>query len=356
MIIDTAEKIGLDSGEICDFYQKNWNKPVILSDRKFYNWQFIGGPQSKANDCLVAYDERKKIIAGVMGLNARTFILGGESLKGAELTTWIVSEEYRTSGCGAKMLMKLMQDYEVLFGMGISEDALKVYLRMGFKFLREIPRFLKIINLDRISKYLEISQLGLKLMKMTNVQKEIEAEEFNDLEELSEIADMFSSGLNHFSRNKSFLKWRYFDHPYFSYKCIRFSSGSKSCVIVYRIDFPDSEFRIAHLTDILGDDEIFSQAIYKFCNLLETMEIDIVDFYCTSSRVYSHFLYNNWFSIKDESFVRFPHLFSPIEMVEPLSTSLIYWARDGLRELADMGKLYVTKQDCDLDRPTLRDE
>ena len=38
---------------------------------------------------------------------------------------------------------------------GISEDA-KVYLRMGFKF-SEIPRFLKIINLDRISKYLELS-------------------------------------------------------------------------------------------------------------------------------------------------------------------------------------------------------
>lgn len=355
MIIDTAKEIGLESEEICNFYKKNWNRLVILADHKFYTWQFLSGPESKGDDCLVAYDERKKIVAGVMGLNSRPFILGGKSLKGAELTTWIVSEEYRTSGCGAKMLMRLMQDYEVLLGMGISEDALKVYLRMGFKFLKEIPRFLKIINLDKVSKYLEISQLGRKLMKMNSDQNPIETipKELKDLGELSEIADKLGGGLNHFSRNKNFLKWRYFDHPYFNYKYLKFTLGLKNCAIVYRIDYPNSEFRIAHIVDIFGDENIFSLAISQLHHIFEEEKIDVVDFYCTSSRVYCHFIYNNWFSIKDERFVRFPHLFSPIEMVEPLSTSLIYWARDGLRELADMGKLYVTKQDCDFDRPTL---
>ena len=76
MIIGTAKEIGLESEEICNFYKKNWNRPVILADHKFYTWQFLSGPESKGDDCLVAYDERKKIVAGVMGLNSRPFILG----------------------------------------------------------------------------------------------------------------------------------------------------------------------------------------------------------------------------------------------------------------------------------------
>ena len=54
----------------------------------------------------------------------------------------------------------------------------------------------------------------------------------------------------------------------------------------------------------------------------------------------------------DDICFQFPHLFHPIEMRNPPTTSLIYWSKNQFTEMADLSKLYISKQDADLDRPT----
>jgi hypothetical protein len=39
-------------------------------------------------------------------------------------------------------------------------------------------------------------------------------------------------------------------------------------------------------------------------------------------------------------------------MRTPPTTSLILWAKDDIGALLDRSRLYVTKGDCDMDRPT----
>jgi len=59
-----------------------------------------------------------------------------------------------------------------------------------------------------------------------------------------------------------------------------------------------------------------------------------------------------WFSILDDDYFVFPHLFYPIELRRPPSTSLIYWGKRVMPSLLDIGSVHVTKQDLDMDRPT----
>jgi len=42
-----------------------------------------------------------------------------------------------------------------------------------------------------------------------------------------------------------------------------------------------------------------------------------------------------------------------MELRSPPTTSLIYWSRDNFEDMADTSRLYITKQDADLDRPTM---
>lgn len=63
-----------------------------------------------------------------MGLNKRIFYSAGQCLNGAELTTWVVDKQVKGSGAGAKILNFITDNFTVLFGMGISQDALPIYL------------------------------------------------------------------------------------------------------------------------------------------------------------------------------------------------------------------------------------
>ena len=70
-----------------------------------------------------------------------------------------------------------------------------------------------------------------------------------------------------------------------------------------------------------------------------------------ASSVYKFMLSDGWFSINDDICFQFPYLFHPIEMKNPPTTSIIYWAKNQFAEMADLSKLYISKQDAGLDRP-----
>jgi hypothetical protein len=57
--------------------------------------------------------------------------------------------------------------------------------------------------------------------------------------------------------------------------------------------------------------------------------------------------------VLDDRDVQVTNLFHPPELRDPATTSLVLWSRDGLPDLLDLGRLYLTKGDLDLDRPTL---
>lgn len=356
MIIGSVADINIASERVAKFYADNWAKPIVLSDKKFYDWQFKYTPSNGGEDsCVVAYDETNDAVAGVMGLNKRDFYLSGERLRGAELTTWIVDEKYRSTGAGAKILKKITEDYEILIGMGISQAALPIYLRSGFRYIKQIPRFVKVLNYEAIKSVCEVDSIGLKLL---NSWKGLSSAKYISKEfvgsDVDAAFDSFKSGVNLFSRYFTDIEWRYINHPYFNYK-IFFVKGDGSdvgAVVVFRIHEPREGFKVLHLMDIYGDSNSINAGRSFVEDYSLSNSVDVIDFYCTSSEVYRHFISNNWFSICDDNCFKFPHLFSPTEMRTPPTTSLIYWASERFSELANLSKLYVTKQDADLDRPT----
>ena len=293
-----------------------------------------------------------------MGLNKRTFFLDGKAKNGAELTTWIVNEEAVGSGIGAKILGFTQTEFEILIGMGISDMALPIYMRSGFRYLKNIPRFVKVINFEPLKNYSIFNNLAVKLVRKWGSQKTIE---FTAREVTTEnYTELFSSAkkrFNTFSRNDDHRKWRYDNHPYFNYKqyIINYLGGDPeaSSYVALREELSLQEFKVLHVMDLYGSEKSLPSALSFIEKHAIDNGFDVIDFYCTASSIYRFMLSSGWFSTNDDLCFQFPHLFHPVEMRNPPTTSLIYWSISDFGSMNDLSKLYISKQDADLDRPTL---
>jgi len=345
-----SSDLSIDPSVVQDFYRTHWLRKIALSDDAFYRWQFISPPSNELTDsCVIAITDGK--IIGVMGLNKRDFFLSDKKRHGAELTTWVVDKSVKGGGVGAKILRFILDNFEVLIGMGISEEALPIYLRLGFRYLQSIPRFVRVIDAESI---LPISKYADYARKIINRQlPSFETIDFECVEWRNATSTPKITG-NHFLRDLENLVWRYEDHPYFHYYSFRVEAlkgSGRYAYVILREEVTD-DVRMLHVVDLLGDEESFRSAIKFVEYYAKKNKFWAVDCYSTLASLNKYFLSMGWLSTVDDTFISVPHLFHPLEVRTPATTSLIYWSKDSFNEMCDISKLYITKQDADLDRPT----
>jgi hypothetical protein len=348
----------IDSNRVAKFYATNWERAISLTEERFYNWQFKSLPLSIGNDnCVIAYDSDKGVIAGVMGLNDRPFYLGGQQRHGAELTTWVVSDSYRNVGAGPKMLSHIQDNHDVLIGMGISAMALPVYLRSGFRYLGAIPRFVRVYDFDAVARVAKCDPLAKKLARQWLggfPQTPYRTSEFA-ADDADALFARLTREFNLFARDAKHLAWRYANHPTFNYRIffVRPEAAQGVAFVALRKETAIPDLSIYHVTDCIGDDSAMEAAFSCVDDLCLREGVHVADFFCTSTKVNRYPLSRGWFSTLDDRYFAFPHLFHPLEVRTPPTTSLVYWAKRDFAEMCDFSRLYISKQDADLDRPTL---
>lgn len=354
IIVGSATELNVSSYSVCKFYGDNWNRKIPLSDPDFFSWQFLKVPNSiDINNCCVALNKEGDIV-GVMGANTRLFILEGKEINAAELTTWIVDPNYQNKGIGPKIIGYLKEKFDILLGLGITDSALSVYLRSGFRFKRSIPRFVKIVNWEKVSEKFPLSNLAKKISTSWDKENHSSSYYLEDLCDYSaySIQKEFAQEANFFSRDNEYLKWRYTRHPRFKYHIKVVVHKESKCIVVYRIDDTPSGLKMMHVTDIYGDFKAIPSAINFVEDLSFELGVDAIDFYTTNVKMHTYFFQSSWFSINDDTYFKFPHLFHPLELREPASTSMVIWSKEYNGKLFDFSSLYISKQDCDLDRPS----
>jgi hypothetical protein len=357
--VGTPFELNINSEMVSHFFADEWNKSICLSDTTFYQWQFVSVPFQKEHDnCVVVVNDDNELL-GVMGVNSRKFILNGEESNGAELTTWLIKEKYRNNGYVLKFINYLQNKYDVLIGMGITDAALAVYLRTGFHYLRAVPRYIKVIDWDGVEGISTHTPLAIKVDKYRNKHlstKKYRVLNFNE-KNIEIINREFYLENNLFSRDYKYIKWRYIEHPMFRYK-LSIVSGETSGYGVFistRLEECANGLKVLHIIDMYGDEKDMMSAITYVVEQAKIADVSIIDYFGTNSKVNSFFIKSGWFSILDDEYFKFPHLFQPLELRNPATTSMIYWSKYDSADFLNLGKLYITKQDADFDRPVLKE-
>lgn len=348
-------ELGKTAGSV--FYKENWKRKTALSIQEFYDWQFCQLPGLENEDlCCVAVEAESNRLLGIMGLHCRDYYLDTKVVRGAELTTWAVHEDSQGVGIGSRMIKFLQEEFDVLMGASITKDALPIYLKNDFGYLWHIPRYVKIHNMKKVQGYANATILGKKLVRQK--AKDAYSLDYTVTEVTEEGIDYLDGVLkqnyNCSSRDKRCYDWRINKHPVFRYRAFEISSPHKQskAILVLRHEETVSEFRLVHVIDLYGDEEAIPHALSMLNRYVDKQGVDVCDFTCTASSIVKYCLADGWFSMTNDFYIQFPHLFQPIEMKDPPTTSLIYWAKGRPISFYDTNNLYLTKQDLDLDRPT----
>ncbi|WP_068010310.1 GNAT family N-acetyltransferase [Pseudovibrio axinellae] len=327
-------------------------------EQEYYNWNFAQAPLNRGEDhCCVAVDSQG-IVLGVMGLNERTFIFRNEKLAAAELTTWIVAPKGQNKGIGPAMLRYLQKRYDVLLGMGITPMAVSIYLRHGFRYLNPVPRYMKVFDLNKVENLAYTDKRTSKIhryWRQNSVTSQVPYKTIEATDDIiEEVNSTFSSRANCFARGATEMAWRYSRHPTYSYNVKIITNPNESgslAVLVYRLQDINDGVRIAHILDLFGDLPAMKSAVSFVETELPKLGVDFIDFYSTYGEHQGLFLSCGWFMLGSDSFFNFPHLFNPVELRNPSSNSFVLWGRDGAESLFNFSSCYISKQDCDFDRP-----
>ena len=350
-----AHALGVASADIRAFYDANWARPIALNRADFYDWQFAGAPESGGLDhvCVAVKDD---VILGAMGLNPRSFRLRGETGYAAELTTWVVSEAARGKGVGRGIMTSLQGTFPLLFGLGISDEAMQIYTMAGFRHLRYIPRYFRILDLEAVRGHAQIAPLGERLVKAWRpAERAAHTAEPAGAADLAACEPALTAHCNHFVRDEAALAWRYEQHPAYRYESfvVRSDTAPGSGVaVVLRHDAIDG-LAFTHVMDLFGDPADMAAGIAFAEAAAQAHGSAFVDFYCTATATASAALAAGWFSTNDDYFFQLSHLFYPPEFRPVQTTSAVMWANHSRQALLDLGRLYLSKEDMDLDRPTL---
>jgi len=351
-ILEVSEA-GVDAAAVARFLEAHWQRRVALSSTRFFDWQFAHPPASEGrNRCLVVLD-RHEAIQGFMGVTPREFWLDGRRVAGAELTTWVLSEATRGLGLGKAIVRTLQQRYDAIIGMGISDSALPIYAAHGLKYMRYLPRYVRVFDADRVAPISRLEPLGERLIRQSpppiDVRFDASAVSFEDGGDLAERTHQrFNAG----GRNVTYLRWRYSEHPVYAYEAFRIHCDAGEAAIVVRVDDVGA-LRVLHAVDFLGDVAAVPATLAFLEQLGLERSIALADFYCSADPIGHQLWSRGWFSAVDDYHTQVPNWFYPIDMRTPPTTSLILWARDDVGALLDRSRAYITKGDCDMDRPTL---
>ncbi len=384
-----AHALGVPAEQVVGFYAEHWNRPIALSRPDFYRWQFMEAPEARGLDhaCVALKDG---VMLGVMGLNPRSFRLNGETGYAAELTTWVVSEAARGQGVGRGIMTSLQGTFPLLFGLGISAEAMQIYRMAGFRHLRHIPRYFRIFDLPAVlgdgeviagEFYSEkpidtdstlggehrrralgehghayVHALGERMVRSMRPPGAVpHVAEPADAGRLATCEPALTAHANHFVRDAAALAWRYERHPIYRHEAFVVRSATSpgsGCAVVLRHD-RNGAVPFTHLMDAFGDPADLAAAISFAEGRAAEQGSAFIDLHCTSTLTAAAALAADWFSTINDPWLQLSHLYYPPEFRPVQTTSAVMWTNHDRQGLFDFGRLYLTKEDLDLDRPTL---
>ncbi len=341
-VVDFACNLGISVDRVADFIGTSWLRATVLSDPDFYRWQFLDPIGGEGKDyCVVAMVDDK--IVGFLGLNKRIFNAGGELLNGAELTTWLVTEQARGTGVAKGMLELVKRNFDIAYGANITKEAVRAYTRMGFYFIREVPRLLRVYDFDKVKALGTFDPIIPKVYKVAPRQRTQGS--FTPID----IAEIGGAWADRFDRGSGNLTWRYKNHPVYQYNALRLDRTTN---VIYRVE-DVAGVRIMVLTDILCTDLPTTSVVDALDDFARDQNIDFVDFYSTNGAMNTALTRAGFIPCLDlRDFIDLAYLYNPLEVKPSKSYSLISYLKEGVRrDGLDIGSLHITKADCDLDRP-----
>lgn len=335
------------------------NESYYGADDKYVQWQYFDSPFKTTitgdNDysILVFLDEKKTILALEAFLPWKTFVNGKEIIAVWE-TEWVNFSKIK--GLGRELTKLLREKSGIFCAYGLNHRSLRAYGSLGYAIKEEIERKIAILNADKCLELFFNNQI--KGQKEFLMQSEISCLSDNiryfDIKNIEKISEKY--WLNHIERfrissfkDKTALKWRYFEHPYIEYNFIALDPEAKMGLAVVRVEkignFKKSILRILELFPGRRHEKDLVMAVLKFGF---DQGVIMADFFCVSKKYCDEICPSPFIPFSEHRQYEIPMLFHPIEVRETMSINMIL-DHNITGDAVSFDNFYATKGDSDRD-------
>ncbi|WP_126428711.1 GNAT family N-acetyltransferase [Brevibacillus marinus] len=348
-----------------------WAKNHVLSrDERLLQHMFYDNPVSQRvfgdthYGFLGAWQDGKPI--GLFGLMAFDVNMKGAKSFGFAPTNWIVPPEYRHTGAGLLLMREMFKwSPSLVLNLGINPTVASLYGKMGgYQVLPDVPRWIGLVNKDktaelllngdrRVLRYYEQIQ-PIRVQTPYRVVEEFDAEKWDAF-----YWSTFAKKSIGFSRDASFLTWRYLQHPTFHYRLFtcQDEQGDYKGLLVFRIEsILQGQAKIGRIVESMINDQDSAICLAnKVVELGNAHDLLFIDFYCFSS-ISSWGLESVGFKRvlkSDSDKLVVPTRFQPIDLEITYMMAAMYINRELRKKISliEDQYWYVTKGDADQDRP-----
>lgn len=134
--VDASERAAL-----VDFQRLVFGRHAYQHRQNFHTWLYESG---FAEICFAKDGEEVVGQQGAIGCNVQ---VGDEILKGCFAIDLHVRDDWKMKGLGVALTASLLESYDLVMGVGISEDAIAMYRRLGWHDLGQVSYWMLITSL-----------------------------------------------------------------------------------------------------------------------------------------------------------------------------------------------------------------
>lgn len=362
-----------DVPALMQFIATQWRAGHILSrDEALLRWQFPPERLDRTRDSgptiLLAWVGND--IVGMLGLTGFVLNLAGRRFTAAWLSQWLAAPQQRRHMPGLRLVWAAQQTgVDALATSGANSVAAPLLARLGLTALPPLLRWVGVFGLDDAARLAGTADPTLSTQEARTLCRQYWVAErppvaANGMRLVSwsvPAADSWDRSWNeHFAhtyvgacRDAAFLRWRYREHPRFTYQ-VRFvereADAASIGVVVWRVEqLPEHSTSVVRIVELLGIPEGEALLTHAVCDVARESGAAWADFYC-SSRTFAEPLVRVGFGLDHDAVDRsvFPARLQP---VEPGVHPILPLVRLPRGERIAERRFYITKADADQDRP-----
>ncbi|TQV88914.1 GNAT family N-acetyltransferase [Aliikangiella coralliicola] len=208
---------------LSDFRKAEFGEKSLQEKDCFNQWMY---QQNQNNQRIYCYVDDQ--VVGHQSAMKVDLKVGDKVVKAAYATDLRVRPEWKMKGLGVALMGKLINDYDVVISLGVSDEAYKMFKRQGWIDLGKTNFYLKPLTIKglfskdapmtpaiRLRNYLALVYSKMNDLICSIVSPSLELApftQFNDShEKLCELTTNESK--NWVRKNKEYLNWRFFSFP-----------------------------------------------------------------------------------------------------------------------------------------------
>lgn len=351
-----------------EFYARCFRENHPLLNRSLFDWYFMRAPNQWS--VVVAKDKDK--VVGHIGIVPVKLRVQGMLFRAAWCINIYVMPEMTGAGLGSAMVEAGLKQYDLVFGVGSTDQGLRLYRRNGYFLLGNLHRYVRVISaLTAQNLLLESSRAALWLLQEAEQKKaRVAVEAAGPIHCIGPTPFRVPSGYlslwHRFSqrfvatveRTPTYLEWRFGRNPDLRYRCLYAINGDSLVgLLVFRVDYAEcsSLTPVIRILDLIAD----TDAVCGLLNALERYALSIaaavVEFFCSSPSMGHCFESCGYLATPHPLTYELSRLYHPPRPTAPVPIPFSIKPNDQSQDLPvqlirSLDSWYVTLADSDLDR------